>query len=115
VLAVPRAPRGGSTKTCKSQPKPVHFPNREGLARLVRAKTRFVQYWRAVGCSLIRDGRKFGRQCSIWLQKPADTAWTAAVKQRTFLAVSAWLRQPLHARQVAREHPQTSSISHKHI
>ena len=115
VLAVPRPARGGSTKTCNSPPKPVHFPNREARARLVRAKTRFVQYWRAVVCSLIRDGRKFGRQCSIWLQKPADTAWSSAVKQRTFLAVSAWLRQPLHSRQVAREHPQTSSISHKHI
>jgi general secretion pathway protein A len=115
VPAVPRPARGGSRKTCNSQPNPVHFQNHEAVVRLVRAKTRFVWYWRAVACSLIRDGRKFGRQCSIWLQKPADTAWTSAVKQRTFLAVSAWLRQPLHSGPVAREHPQTSSASHKHF
>jgi general secretion pathway protein A len=115
VLAVPRPARGDSTRTCNSQPKPVHSRNREALVRLVRAKTRFVQYWRAVVWSLIRDGREFGRQCSVWLQKPADTAWTSAVKQRTFLAVCARLRQPLHSGQAAREHPQASSASHKHF
>jgi general secretion pathway protein A len=56
-----------------------------------RATKRFVEYWRAVGRSLIRDNREFGRQCLIWLQKPMDRSWISVARHRTYHAVSTWL------------------------
>jgi general secretion pathway protein A len=114
VVAFPPPPRVVLVKPHISPTKLAIPRQRTALANLHRGKMRFTQYWRGVGHSLVLDGHAFGRQCSIWLQKPVEKGWISESTYKAFLAVSSWLQQPLHSDPVGRSHPQLPSTSQKH-
>jgi general secretion pathway protein A len=114
VVAFPPPPRVVLVKPRISPPRLAASRQRIELINLNRGKMRFVQYWRGVRHSLVRDGRAFGQQCSIWLQKPMEKGWISESTYKTFVSVSSWLQQPLHSGPVGRSHPQLPSASHKH-
>jgi general secretion pathway protein A len=91
VVAFPRPTRVVVVKPRASVAKLAGSRKHSVVPMVRRATTRFVEYWRAVGRSLVRDNREFGRQCLIWLQKPVDTSWISVARHRTYLAVSTWL------------------------
>jgi general secretion pathway protein A len=114
VVAFPLPPRVIVVKP-RVTPTKLAIP-RQPTARVNfdRGKTRFLQYWRGVGQSLVHDSREFGRQCGIWLQKPVEKGWVSETTYTTFVAVCGWLQQPMHSGRIGREHPQLPSASHKH-
>lgn len=114
VVAFPPPPRVVPVKPRISPSKLAASRRSTALIDLNRGKTRFVQYWRGVGHSLVRDGRAFGQQCSIWLQKPLEKGWISESTHKTFVSVSSWLQQPLPSDPVGRSHPPLPSTSHKH-
>jgi general secretion pathway protein A len=114
VVAFPPPPRVILVKPRIARTKLAMSRQRTASANLNRAKTQFVQYWRAVGKSLVRDSREFGRQCAVWLEKPVEKGWVSETTYTTFVSVCGWLQQPLHSGRIGREHPRLPSTSHKH-
>jgi general secretion pathway protein A len=92
VVAFPRPARVVVVKPRASVAKLAASRKHSVVPMVKRATTRFVEYWSAVGRSLVRDNREFGRQCLVWLQKPVDRSWISVATHRTYLAVSTWLR-----------------------
>jgi general secretion pathway protein A len=114
VVAFPPPPRVILVKPRIARTKLGTSRQPTAAASLNRAKTQFVQYWRAVGRSLVRDSRDFGRQCAVWLEKPVEKGWVSETTYTTFVSVCGWLQQPLHSGRIGREHPRLPSTSHKH-
>jgi general secretion pathway protein A len=97
--AVVAVTRSATVNQKKIRPSPTRFAapqRRAAVQSMVRIKKRFVDYWRGVGRSFVRDSRAFARHCSLWLQKPIDGKGISAVSRRAVVAASAWLRHPIH-------------------
>jgi general secretion pathway protein A len=84
-------------------------------AAMLRFRTRFAQYWRGVARSFVRDLHRLLDEYSVWLQKPINTGHNAATVRRFAIMISTWLKQPVGAGLVRREHPRIPSTAHKHF
>jgi hypothetical protein len=94
------------------------LPNRHDLANaapitaVLRFAALFIQYWRSVGRSFVRDVRQLLTECEALLQSSVNIEQDAATMRRLALSLSTWLKQPVGL--VRRQHPRVPSTAHKH-